>query len=81
MPARDRVTFESVAGELLKTLGYETDGRTRYISLAERLAWGAHQQICWVAVRLRALRVEAFFTTFLRMTWARVQYRLRRAVA
>ena len=38
MPARDRVLFESVAGDLLQSLGYETEGRTRRITPAERLA-------------------------------------------
>jgi len=79
MPARDRVTFESVAGDLLETLDYETEGRIRRIFAAERLAWGLHQHFWWSAARLRMLHRKAFFSTFLRMTWASVRSHLRSA--
>jgi hypothetical protein len=79
MPARDRVLFESVAGDLLQSLGYETEGRTRRISGAERVAWGLHQQLWWAAVRILALRLDAFFATFRRLTWAKARARFRGA--
>jgi hypothetical protein len=79
MPARDRVLFESVAGDLLRTLGYETEGRTRRIGGAERLAWGLHQHFWRVAVRILALRFDACFATFRRLTWAKARSRFRTA--
>ncbi len=42
MTPSDRVLFESVAGELLRTLGYETGEHTRAISRSERLWWKLH---------------------------------------
>jgi hypothetical protein len=70
MPARDRVLFESVAGNLLETLGYETEGRVRSVSFPERAAWRVHQQFFWAAVRLRAMNSRAFSATGPQMAWA-----------
>ena len=79
MPVSDRVLFESVAGDLLEILGYETEGHIRSISLPERLAWHVHQQVMWCSVRLRALNREAFSATLPEMILARVRTALRRA--
>ena len=70
MPARDRVLFESVAGDLLQSLGYETEGRTRRITPAERLAWDVHQRIWRAAVVLT-------LGPFRRLTWARARFQFR----
>jgi hypothetical protein len=79
MPARDRVVFESVAGDLLETLGYETEGHTRRITGAERLAWGVHQQLWRNAVRLSFLRKEGSVSVYLQMCWAKARSHFRRA--
>ena len=67
MPARDRVLFESVAGDLLQSLGYETEGRTRRITPAERLAWDVHQRIWRAAVVLT-------LGPFRRLTWTKARF-------
>ena len=42
MSLAGRVVFESVAGDLLATLGYEAEGLARPIPAAERLKWELH---------------------------------------
>jgi hypothetical protein len=44
MPPTDRSLFESLAGDLLEELGYETEGVGRRVSGLERIAWGAHHR-------------------------------------
>lgn len=79
MAAKDRVTFESAAGDLLGALGYETEGHTRRITGAERLAWNWHHYLVWCARTLWAMRLPAFCTTMLRMSWAKARSRFRTA--
>ena len=78
MPVKDRVMFESVAGDLLEALGYETEGHTRRISFPERLAWFLHQRFWWSVSRLPALNRTAFFSTFVQLTRAKTHARFRR---
>jgi hypothetical protein len=78
MPYRDQVMFESVAGDLLETLGYETEGRVRHISIAERLAWNLHQHFWYTVPRLRELQKQAYRTTMLQKIWARARSRFKR---
>jgi hypothetical protein len=52
MPPADRALFESVAGDLLEELGYETEGVRRSISTARRVAWRVDHGARWIAVRL-----------------------------
>ncbi len=52
MTQADRLLFESIAGELLQTLGYDVTGVRRSISAGERLAWGLHHRLWWVLERL-----------------------------
>jgi hypothetical protein len=49
LPAADEVVFESVAGDLLRRLGYETLGRTRPLRRLERARWRTRD----AAARLR----------------------------
>lgn len=42
MPIRDRAVFETLAGDLLETLGYEVEGRAREISALEKARWTTH---------------------------------------
>jgi hypothetical protein len=80
MAARDRVVFESVARGLLEALGYETEGRIRRISIAERLAWAVHQEIWFAAPRLRrALCRPRYRSSILQIFWAKTRSRFRRA--
>ena len=52
MSPSDRVTFESVAGDVLEKLDYETEKTFRSISRAERLKWNTHQVFWYVLRRL-----------------------------
>jgi hypothetical protein len=52
MSEADEVLFESVAGHLLETLGYEVIGERRVISRSERIFWRSHQAIGWFVHRL-----------------------------
>jgi len=53
LSAADQVWFESIAGDLLAELGYETEGVTRRIGVVEELRWKLHQGYHWWSVRLR----------------------------
>ncbi|MGO9239261.1 MAG: sulfotransferase family protein [Bryobacteraceae bacterium] len=79
MLPRDRVVFESVAGDLLEALGYETEGRTRRISGPERLGWNLHQGFCWTMRRLRTLHHQPYRWSVLQMVWARARSRFSAA--
>jgi hypothetical protein len=74
----DRVRFESVAGDLLETLGYEPEGIGREISAPERCYWHAHQ---FVVSSLHALsdvaRDPQHYLTRLRLRWTRLLARAR----
>ena len=52
MTPRDRILFESVAGDLLRDLGYETEGRVRKVTPPERWLWGLDHRLRWLARRL-----------------------------
>ena len=52
MPPADRILFESAAGDLLRELGYETEGRTRTIAAPERWMWQLHHRASWLLRRL-----------------------------
>jgi hypothetical protein len=76
MTLSDRRLFESVAGELLETLGYEREG-ARPVSSAERLAWRIHDR-SWFFIRRFARRDESrWLSTDAIMRWAGLRRRLR----
>lgn len=52
MSLSDRILVESVAGDLLAPLGYETEGLARRISRPERWMWQAHHWMRWSLMRL-----------------------------
>ena len=52
MTPAQRILFESAAGDLLRELGYETEGRVRRITSAERRMWKAHHRLSWILFRL-----------------------------
>ncbi len=68
MSVPDRILFESVAGDLLEELGYETEGRRRRITLPERAMWRLHHQFWWILPRLEPRFFRARFPAFLQ-TW------------
>ena len=47
-----RLLFESVAGDLLTELGYETEGKVRQISSVEEFRWKVHHHFLWVFQKL-----------------------------
>ncbi len=49
----ERALFESVAGDLLRQLGYELEGCARSVPQYERFYWQVHQHACASAYELR----------------------------
>jgi hypothetical protein len=65
MPRRDRVLFDSVAGSLLKELGYEVEPETRSIGTLERLYWRGHDRLGRARRRLsRPVRLNVIRTAW-----------------
>jgi hypothetical protein len=79
MSLSDRVLFESVAGDLLRGLGYETEGLGRRITGLERFGWRVHHRSLFLLGRLNTGRKRRWLPTSLRMWWADVRARLRSA--
>ena len=52
MSTRDRVVFESIAGDLLSTLGYELEGGARRLAMLERTYWEVHGALTFGFARL-----------------------------
>jgi hypothetical protein len=77
MSVADRGVFESVAGDLLASLGYETEGLARRVSLNQKCIWNAYHFLCWWADRLRYPDRRALLATSLRSTWAQTRRCLR----
>jgi hypothetical protein len=72
MPPADRLLFESIAGDVLESLGYDVSGVRRSLSAGERLAWGLHHRLWWVLERLNTKGSHR---------WLLAHLELRRAVA
>jgi len=77
MSLPDQELFESVAGDLLESLGYETIGKVRRVSKSEQFKWSVHHSFWWFLRRLNELPTPYILITFLYMNWARILYRLR----
>lgn len=73
MSLSNRGLFESVAGDLLKTLGYETENLARPVPAVMRLLYQVHHQIGWVGSRLNTRRLPALLRTALRLHLARIR--------
>jgi hypothetical protein len=52
MTPAGKILFESAAGDLLRELGYETEGRVRTIAPPERWLWKTHHRLSWMLSRL-----------------------------
>ena len=77
MPASDRILFESVAGDLLDALGYETEGVTRRITMPERFLWRAHNLLGWFLRRLNTTGKRQLLRDSLSQKWRAFCYRRR----
>ncbi len=56
MTANERLLFESIAGDLLVELGYETNGSVRRISTTEELHWNFRHDLRWAFHKLNTRR-------------------------
>ena len=74
MSKSQQVLFESVAGDLLQELGYETTGVTRHLSRAERVMWRLHFYWGWILDRINTRDLLQWTANFGSMTAARVRY-------
>lgn len=79
MTPANRVLFESVAGDLLATLGYETEGVTRHVSAVERGWWLAHHGARWILARLNTVAAHTLLRDFIVTRWADLRGRWRTA--
>lgn len=76
---RQRMLFESVAGDLLEELGYETEGHRKSIPTYARLGWKAHSWVMENLVKLNTQTWKDWPATALQMSKARLRARLRRS--
>jgi hypothetical protein len=71
MTVGDRAVFESVAGRLLETLGYELEGHARRVSGPEQLYWTLHHRFWWTMRRLQLRDATPWLRTELQLRLAR----------
>jgi hypothetical protein len=77
LPA-ERIVFESVAGDLLSTLGYPTEGKRRHISAFEKAKWEA-QNVSWrIWNRLNTKRKTPWIRAELTLRYVRCRALLRK---
>jgi Sulfotransferase family len=79
MSPADRVLFESVAGDLLAALGYETESVRRRVSAIERGWWSAHHAALWTLARLNTVAAHTLLRDFIVTRWADLRGRWRTA--
>jgi hypothetical protein len=77
MPERRRALIESVAGDLLAELGYETEGLARKLPAIETLAWRLHHRVVRPIDRLNVRNAHQVVADALRMRWAAFRGRAR----
>jgi len=73
MSAPDRAIFESVAGDLLGELGYETEGHGRRIAMHERLLWNIQDYYHFLEMRLKRRNINARIADELLLRWADIR--------
>lgn len=73
MSAPDRAIFESVAGDLLGELGYETEGHGRRIAMHERILWSIQDYYHFLEMRLKRRNINAWIADELLLRWADVR--------
>ena len=77
MRRAERVLFESLAGDLMKDLGYETEGKIRHVSALELGVWRLHHGFRYAIARVGVFGRPDLIRTFLRFRWARLWGRFR----
>jgi hypothetical protein len=77
MSASERNLFESVAGDLLAELGYETEGVSRRITKPEMCVWKGHNFLMWFLRRLNMTGSPRLLREGLIRKWSRVRHRRR----
>jgi hypothetical protein len=75
---KQRILFESVAGELLDELGYETEGHRKVVPSYARWGWKAHSRVMETLVKLNTQTWKDLSATVLQMSTAGIRARLRR---
>jgi len=75
-----RILFESVGGDLLQALGYETEGIARRIAMPERLLWEADNLLKWTLIRVNTKGNHRLLADYLTQKWANLRHRLGAAV-
>jgi len=75
MSRAHRIVFESAAGDMLKTLGYETENLSRPIPAVARLYYRIHQRVAWVGSRLNTRNAPTLMLTYLKLRLARMSAR------
>lgn len=73
MAPGDRAIFESVAGELLRELGYETEGSDCSISVPEKLFWIIQDYCHFLEMRLKRRNLKVWLSDELLLRWAGIR--------
>ena len=77
MSVAKRILFESVAGDLLKELGYESEGIRRRVAKPEQLMWQGHNFLMWLLRRLNMTNSPRLLREGLIRKWSAVLHRRR----
>ena len=75
MSSRDRVIFETLAGDLLADLGYATEGMRNPLSAPKRAYWRVHHAPHWFLARINSRDNARWLFTDLRLRWAALRVR------
>lgn len=75
MSMSDRILFESIAGDLLETLGYPKEGKVRQISKAEAFVWAIHHYFTRFFSTLNTKGNYKLFLVMLQTWWLKIRYR------
>lgn len=78
MSPADRILFESVAGNLLNSLGYATEGKIRRINKTEHMLWKTHHCFWWTLKKLNSKNKYRWLKTDLLLRWLDIRYRVKR---
>lgn len=75
MSLSERSIFESMAGDLLASLGYETERLGMRIPRAKKMIWRSHHILGWVASRINTKKNYRMLVSHLHLRWARMRHR------
>ncbi len=77
MSRSEQILFESVAGDLLKTMGYKTEGITRRVSSLEQFMWKVHHLFWFVIRRLNTVNKKSWISSHFLMKWVSIRHHLK----